>query len=134
LRLLNDSNSYDLAVPSTYYVSKMRKEGLLHKLEKNQISNFSNYNTRLVNQEFDPGNEYSAPYVWGSTGIGVNTAVVKTFGMFLLKIAHRENTDVAQDQNQVRVAISDVFYCFGKLFSHLSSLMMVSYSFLFGAL
>lgn len=78
LRLLNDSNSYDLAVPSTYYVSKMRKEGLLHKLEKNQLNNFSNYNTRLVNQEFDPGNEYSAPYVWGSTGIGVNTAVVKT--------------------------------------------------------
>ncbi len=78
LRLLNDSNSYDLAIPSTYYVSKMRKEHLLHKLDKSKLPNFADYNTRLVNQDFDPGNEYSAPYLWGSTGIAVNTDVVKS--------------------------------------------------------
>ena len=78
LRLLNASNSYDLAVPSTYYVSKMRKEGLLQKLDKSKLPNFANYNTRLINQSFDPGNEFSAPYLWGSTGIAVNTDKIKT--------------------------------------------------------
>lgn len=78
LRLLNDSNSYDLAIPSTYYVSKMRKEGLLHALDKSKLTHFDNYNTRLVNQDFDPGNQYSAPYLWGSTGIAVNTDAVKS--------------------------------------------------------
>lgn len=78
LRLLNDSNSYDLAIPSTYYVNKMRKEGLLHKLDKSKLTHFKDYNTRLVNQDFDPDNEYSAPYLWGSTGIAINTGTVKT--------------------------------------------------------
>lgn len=78
LRLLNDSNSYDLAIPSTYYVSKMRKEGLLHPIDKAQLPNFTDYNTRLVNQDFDPGNQFSVPYLWGSTGIAVNTEAVKT--------------------------------------------------------
>lgn len=77
LRLLNDSNSYDLAIPSTYYVSKMRKEGLLYALDKSKLTHFVNYNTRLTNQDFDPDNKFSAPYLWGSTGIGVNTDAVK---------------------------------------------------------
>ncbi len=78
LRLLNDSNSYDLAIPSTYYVSKMRKEGLLHPIDKSKLPNFTDYNTRLVNQDFDPGNQVSVPYLWGSTGIAVNTDAVET--------------------------------------------------------
>mgnify|MGYP003572855160 FL=1 len=77
LRLLGSNNSYDLAVPSTYYVSKMRREGLLAKIDKSRLKNFGNLDEKLINQPFDPDNSYSVPYLWGSTGIAVNTDKVK---------------------------------------------------------
>lgn len=77
LRLLDSNNSYDLAVPSTYYVSKMRREGLLAKIDKGRLKNFANLDEKLINQPFDPDNSYSVPYLWGSTGIAVNTGKVK---------------------------------------------------------
>ncbi|UCE76166.1 MAG: extracellular solute-binding protein [Gammaproteobacteria bacterium] len=77
LRLVDDKNSYDVAVPSTYYVSKMRREGLLAPIDKSRLKNFKYLDTKLVNQPFDPDNQYSVPYLWGSTGIAVNTDTVK---------------------------------------------------------
>jgi spermidine/putrescine transport system substrate-binding protein len=64
---------YDLLVPSTYYVDRMRREGLLQKLDKSRLSNFGNLNPRLLNQPYDPDNNYSIPYLWGTTGIAINT-------------------------------------------------------------
>lgn len=63
---------YDLLVPSTYYVDRMRREGLLQKIDKAKLSNFSHLNPRLLNQPYDPNNDYSIPYLWGTTGIGYN--------------------------------------------------------------
>ncbi|GAB4267906.1 extracellular solute-binding protein [Deferrisoma sp.] len=67
---------YDLVVPSTYYVSKMRREGMLEPLDKAKIPNLKNLNPELLDKPYDPGNAYSVPYLWGSTGIGVNAARV----------------------------------------------------------
>ena len=63
---------YDLLVPSTYYVDRMRREGLLQKIDKAQLSHFGHLNPRLLNQSYDPNNDYSIPYLWGTTGIGYN--------------------------------------------------------------
>ncbi len=67
---------YDLLVPSTYYVDRMRREGLLQPLDKSRLSNFGNLNPRLLNQPYDPDNQYSIPYLWGTTGIAYNEAKV----------------------------------------------------------
>jgi spermidine/putrescine transport system substrate-binding protein len=77
LRLVDRKNSYDLVVPSTYYVSKMRKEGLLARLDKTKLEGFDRLDSKLLDRSFDPGNEYSVPYLWGSTGIALNTDKVK---------------------------------------------------------
>lgn len=71
---LMKGEGYDVVVPSTYYVSKMAKEGLLQKVDKSKLDNFKNLDTDLLNKSFDPNNEYSVPYLWGSTGIGINVA------------------------------------------------------------
>lgn len=68
--------SYDLVVPSSYYVAKMRKEGMLAKIDHSQLSNFKNLDPALLNKSFDPNNEYSIPYIWGATAIGVNTDAI----------------------------------------------------------
>ena len=72
LKLLDDSSQYDLAIPSTYYVEKMAKEGLLQELDKSKLSNFKNLDTSFTNTKVDPENKYSIPYMWGSTGIAIN--------------------------------------------------------------
>ncbi|PIJ49947.1 spermidine/putrescine ABC transporter substrate-binding protein PotD [Erwinia sp. OLTSP20] len=68
--------AYDLVVPSTYFVAKMRKEGMIQKIDKTKLSNFHNLDPALLNKSFDPNNDYSIPYIWGATAIGVNSDVI----------------------------------------------------------
>lgn len=68
-----DGKGYDLIVPSTDFVARMRKEGLLMPLDKTKLTNLGNVNPQIMNQAFDPENIYSLPYMWGSTAIAVNT-------------------------------------------------------------
>lgn len=72
LKLLR-GEGYDLVVPSTYYVDKLRKENLLLPLDRAKLPNFKHLDARLLNKPFDPGNLYSLPYMWGSTGIIIDT-------------------------------------------------------------
>ncbi|GAB6261985.1 extracellular solute-binding protein [Photobacterium sp. CCB-ST2H9] len=64
---------YDLVVPSTYFVAKMRDEGMLQKIDKSKLTNFKNLDKNYLNKPFDPNNEYSIPHVLGITGLAVNT-------------------------------------------------------------
>ncbi len=67
---------YDVIVPSTYFISMMRDDGLLAKIDKTRLKNFKNLSPKVLDQPFDPGNEYSVPYMWGSSGLMVNKKVV----------------------------------------------------------
>jgi spermidine/putrescine transport system substrate-binding protein len=69
---LQKGKGYDIVVPSSYLVSKMRQEGLLQKIDPAKLTNLKNLSPDLLDKPYDPGNEYSLPYLWGSTGIGVN--------------------------------------------------------------
>lgn len=64
---------YDLAFPSEYTVEMMRDKGLLEKLDHSKIIGLDNIDERFLDQPYDPGNEYSIPYFWGSFGIIYNT-------------------------------------------------------------
>lgn len=64
---------YDLAFPSEYTVEMMREKGLLEKLDHSKIVGLDNIDERFLDQAYDPGNEYSIPYFWGSFGIIYNT-------------------------------------------------------------
>ena len=75
-KLKTHPDGYDLVVPSTYYVKKMRDEGMLQKIDKNKLSHFDGLDPNNLNKPFDPNNQYSIPYIWGATGIGVNTDFV----------------------------------------------------------
>jgi len=77
LKLLDESAAYDLAVPSTYYVSKMRQEDLLMPIDRSKIEGFGNLDDDLINLDIDPDNQYSIPYLWGTTGIAVDTDAVE---------------------------------------------------------
>ena len=73
---LIQGEGYDLVFPSTYFVSKMSKEGMLQPLNHALVPNIATLDKTLMDKEFDPGNVYSIPYMWGSTGIGVNADTI----------------------------------------------------------
>lgn len=68
--------NYDIVVPSDYMISKMISEGLLQKLNYDNIPNLVNVNPTFMNPEYDPENEYSVPYLWGMVCIIYNTTMI----------------------------------------------------------
>lgn len=73
---MHPSGGYDLVVPSTHFLSKMRREGMLQKIDRSKLTNFNHLDPLLLDKPFDPHNSYSIPYLWGITGIGVNSSEV----------------------------------------------------------
>lgn len=67
---------YDIIVPSDYMVQILVSEGMLEKLDYNNIPNIANMGSPHVKQYFDPTQEYTVPYFWGTSGFAVDTNVV----------------------------------------------------------
>lgn len=61
--------SYDLIIPSDYLVGLMRSGGMLQPLDKTLLPGLANIDPRFLGRDFDPRNEVSVPYQWGTTGI-----------------------------------------------------------------
>jgi spermidine/putrescine transport system substrate-binding protein len=68
---------YDVIMPSSYFVERMRNQGMLTKLDKQKLPNQSNLSKPFTNNEYDPLNQYSMPINWGATGIFYNREWVK---------------------------------------------------------
>ncbi len=68
----------DMGVPSDYMVQIMAQLGLLESLDKAQLPNFQNLDPKVLNLEYDPGNTYSIPYGWTTTGIVVHKGLYKS--------------------------------------------------------
>lgn len=66
-------SGYDVIMPSSYFVDRMRKQGLLEKLDKTRLSNLRYVNPDLSHPAYDPKGEYAVPHFWGVTGIFVNS-------------------------------------------------------------
>jgi spermidine/putrescine transport system substrate-binding protein len=71
------NDTYDIITPSSYFVERMYRQGLLAKLDKSKLINFDSLDPFLLNRGFDPYNNYSIPYVWGATGIFFNKKYIK---------------------------------------------------------
>ena len=74
----NNSADYDIICASDYMIQKMRGEGLLAKIDFNNVPNIKNIGTKYLDmaKEFDPENKYSVPYTWGTAGILYDKTVI----------------------------------------------------------
>jgi len=78
-KLLAGSTGYDIVVPSGTFLGRQIQAGVFQKLDKSKLPNLSNMWPEIAEQttKYDPGNEYSINYMWGTTGIGYNVAKVQ---------------------------------------------------------
>lgn len=77
-KIKSGAANYDVIVPSDYMVAKMAEEGMLAELDLSNIPNFALIDEEYTDRDFDPGNRYSVPYMWCTTGIIYNTTMVET--------------------------------------------------------
>ncbi|MFM9845431.1 MAG: spermidine/putrescine ABC transporter substrate-binding protein [Dongiaceae bacterium] len=69
---------YDVLFISSPYVEALSQLGLLAELDDAKIPNLANLYPEARNLAYDPGNKYSAPYAWGTTGLCYRSDVLKT--------------------------------------------------------
>lgn len=75
-RLRNGNPGYDIIVPPDYVLAIMVSEGIVAPLTKENIPNLANLEPTLTGTPYDPENEYSVPYQWGTIGVGYNLEAV----------------------------------------------------------
>jgi spermidine/putrescine transport system substrate-binding protein len=77
-KLSNGGITVDVIIPSDYMIDRMIKEGMLEKLNFANIPNFQYIDEEpfKTQNSYDPNNEYSVPYTWGTVGILYNSKYV----------------------------------------------------------
>jgi len=79
-KLRGGATGYDLVFPSSYFVRLMAEDGLLQRLQHDNIPNIRNIDPIFVgNVSIDKKMEYSIPYMTGATGIAYRRDVVEDF-------------------------------------------------------
>lgn len=87
-----NGESYDILVPSDYMIQRLIQEGYLQKLDRSKLDCLDKLCEDVVGLPYDPGNEYSIPYFWGSVGIVYDKTKVD------LEDLEREGFDIFKDQ------------------------------------
>jgi spermidine/putrescine transport system substrate-binding protein len=76
-KLQAGASGFDVAMPSDYMVYVMTQLKLIRALDLAQIPRSKELDPKLMKRAYDPTNQYSLPYDWGTTGIAVNRKYYK---------------------------------------------------------
>ncbi|HEY6929897.1 MAG TPA: extracellular solute-binding protein, partial [Thermoanaerobaculia bacterium] len=63
------SSLYDVVTPSDYVVPVLLRLKLLGEIRHEHVPNIANIDPKFAGPPFDPGNQYTVPYQWGTVGI-----------------------------------------------------------------
>ncbi len=68
-KLLAGGSGYDVVVPTASFLQRQIAAGVYQKLDKSKLPNLTNMWDVVTKgvATFDPGNEYSVDYMWGTT-------------------------------------------------------------------
>ncbi len=74
---LANGDVYDVVIPSDYMIQRLIDEGLLQKLDPARVDEaLAQMVEDSLGMAYDPENEYSVPYFWGTVGIVYDTEQV----------------------------------------------------------
>ncbi len=69
---------YDVVFVSSPFAEVLDKLGISAKIDHSKIPNLANLYPEANSLQHDPGNKYSVPYTWGTTGICYRSDLVKS--------------------------------------------------------
>ena len=78
-KLLAGKTGYDVIIQSYRYASRLIPIHIFSPLHRSELPLFSNLDPWVLKkmEEYDPGNLYGVPYMWGTTGFAYNVDMVK---------------------------------------------------------
>jgi spermidine/putrescine transport system substrate-binding protein len=122
-RLGEDGGGYDISFPISVDVPNFIERGAIIELDKSLLTNIGNLGAEWADPGYDPGNKYSVPYMWWTTGVAYDTSIIteeltsstalwdprwaqhilmlddwqEAFGMTLIQLGHSANsTNIAE--------------------------------------
>ncbi|MER5493167.1 spermidine/putrescine ABC transporter substrate-binding protein [Streptomyces sp. NPDC002490] len=75
-KLSSGSAGYDLVEPSQYTVQQLIGQKLIRPLDHSRIKGLDNLAEKFRDPSYDPGNKYSVPWIWGTTGLAYNDTCI----------------------------------------------------------
>ena len=75
--LKTGAGDFDVIVPSDYMIARLIKEDMLAELNYDNIPNYALIDDQYKGLSFDPENQYTVPYTWGTLGIIYNSTMVE---------------------------------------------------------
>ena len=79
-KLLAGGSGYDVVAHAGSNIAQLIPTGILHELDKSRLPNFKHMRPDVMGQlsrEWDPGNKYVVPYMWGTHGVTYNEELVR---------------------------------------------------------
>jgi spermidine/putrescine-binding protein len=76
-KLQAGATGYDIIVPSGYIIPVLVATDLISPLNKKYLANWGNVAPMFQDLPSDPGNTYTVPWQWGTTGVAYRTDKVK---------------------------------------------------------
>ncbi len=64
-----NGESYDILVPSDYMIQRLLEEDLLQSIDVSELDNYELLDDAVKGVAYDPNDEYSVSYFWGTVGI-----------------------------------------------------------------
>jgi putrescine transport system substrate-binding protein len=78
-KLLAGRSGYDVVFHGASFASRLLAIGVFQSLDKSKLSNWGNLDPIKLEaiEEFDPGNRFGMPYMWGTTGVTYNADMIE---------------------------------------------------------
>jgi len=114
---VTNGESYDIIIPSDYMIQRLMEEGYLQKLDKSLITVWDELDEAVLSPAFDPDNEYSVSYFWGTVGIVYDKTKVSEedlkeqgFGIFLNEKYKGDIYVYDSERDSFMMALKDLGY------------------------
>ena len=114
---ITNGESYDIVIPSDYMIQRLMQEGYLQKLDKSLITCWDELDEAVLSPAFDPDNEYSVSYFWGTVGIVYDKTKVSEedleeqgFGIFLNEKYKGDIYVYDSERDSFMMALKDLGY------------------------
>lgn len=69
---ITNGRGYDLVMASIEYISLMKRQNMLEKLDKSALPELKNIDGQYLNLPYDPDNAYTVPFTLGTSTFAVN--------------------------------------------------------------
>ncbi|MEP5766205.1 MAG: polyamine ABC transporter substrate-binding protein [Halieaceae bacterium] len=73
-KLMAGRSGYDVVIHSASFSTRLQEAGIFMELSRDKLDNWRHLDPELLTEfgQYDPGNRYAVPYMWGTTGFTYN--------------------------------------------------------------